>query len=87
MTVPTEKMVAAFNDADFTGCANADWSDEHVRIGLAAALKHLVIVDEGDRRLALSYEPHAHTRPGLWDRDGSRCVECAARDRLRRALP
>lgn len=38
MIEPTDEMVAAFSDADFTGTGNADWSDEHVRIGLAAVL-------------------------------------------------
>lgn len=38
MIEPTDEMVRAFSDADFSECGNADWEDEHVRIGLAAVL-------------------------------------------------
>lgn len=34
----TDDMVAAFNDADFSGLGNADWEDSHIRVGLAAVL-------------------------------------------------
>jgi hypothetical protein len=35
---PSDDMVRAFSDADFSGCGNADWEDSHVRVGLAAVL-------------------------------------------------
>lgn len=38
MIEPTDEMLAAFSNADFTGCGNADWEDSHLRIGLAAVL-------------------------------------------------
>lgn len=38
MIEPTEEMIQAFNDAEYTGLGNADWDDEHLRIGLAAVL-------------------------------------------------
>jgi hypothetical protein len=42
MIEPTDEMVRAFSDADFSGCGNADWDDSHVRIGLAAAIPIVV---------------------------------------------
>lgn len=38
MIEPTDEMVTAFSNADFSGCGNAVWEDEHIRIGLAAVL-------------------------------------------------
>jgi hypothetical protein len=37
----TQDAINAFNNADFTGTGNADWENEHVKIGLTAALKAL----------------------------------------------
>ena len=34
----TDVMIAAFNNADFTGLGNADWEDSHIRVGLTAVL-------------------------------------------------
>jgi hypothetical protein len=31
-------MVRAYSEADYSGAGNANWEDEHVRIGLAAVL-------------------------------------------------
>lgn len=52
-----------------------------------------VLVDPTDLRIVLDQQSgHAHRRPGIWDPDNlpdranTRCVECAARDRLRAAL-
>ena len=38
MTTPPadDPLAAVFDSADFSGTGNADWSDEHIRIGLAA---------------------------------------------------
>ncbi len=52
-----------------------------------------VLVDPTDLRIVLDQQSgHAHRRPGIWDPDNlpdranKRCVECAARARLREAL-
>ena len=51
-----------------------------------------VTVDAEDLRTVLDQWPlHFHRVPGVWDDDnpvkgGTRCVECAARVRLRSAL-
>lgn len=37
----TQDVLDAFSNADFTGTGTADWEDEHLRIGLPAALKAL----------------------------------------------
>lgn len=51
MTEPTDEMIRAFSDADFSGCGNADWEDSHVRIGLAAVLA--IVERDYDVRKAL----------------------------------
>lgn len=51
-----------------------------------------VTVSAADLRTVLDQRHlHAHRRPGIWDSDnpgkgGTRCQECAARERLRSAL-
>jgi hypothetical protein len=53
----------------------------------------LVEVSIDDLRLVLDQRVmHSHQRPGIWDPDNrlgvadTRCLECAARERLRKAL-
>lgn len=57
MIEPTDEMVRAFSEADYSGCGNADWEDEHVRIGLAAVLalveRDLIARVEGKRDTGL----------------------------------
>lgn len=52
----------------------------------------LVAVSAHDLAAVLEADPHAHRRPGTWDEDnghraGTACTLCAARERLRAALP
>ncbi len=56
-------------------------------------LRSGVVVDSDDLTTVLNQRVgHAHSRPGIWDDDnrpglaGTRCVECAARERLHAAL-
>jgi hypothetical protein len=60
---------------------------------IAAPVAGRVVVDTADLETVLNQrDAHAHSRPGIWDDDnrpglrGTRCVECAARDRLATAL-
>lgn len=49
MKVTEEKMdelCRAFSEADYSGTGNADWEDEHLRIGIAAVLALIELESE-----------------------------------------
>lgn len=55
MIEPTQELLNAFSNADFSGCGNADWEDEHLRIGLAAVIPLI----ERDLRAQIAYRIRA----------------------------
>jgi hypothetical protein len=65
---------------------------EVLRVIIGAALavfgRDRAVVDPADLRMVLAQRVmHCHEVPGRWDKDGSPCTECAARERLRASLP
>lgn len=67
-----DDMIRAFNEADFSGCGNADWEDSHIRAGLAAALAGYKLTKLCDEELtpALRCTREVYGEPHRGDHEG-----------------